>query len=275
MIDAIKGKDEKKILKIVDTVFDKGYDMEEFVSGYMKHLRKIFLLKNGVEIKDLSSEELEKYVERKDIFSSFLLLQMLNRLSLLTLKMKKSAITRILLELELLTLARLEDTVQIKELLQRIEKMNEGVTVDNIREENYNYEINNETETANKTRDESLETIWNQLVGKVAEERRQLAGIRENFTPLSLEKGLCTIRINNPNGFIIDELEQKGGQKLIEDVLTSITGEKIKVRFVEKNRKSVKEKKTTKSKKNSLKENEMIKKAQEILKAKIVNPNKD
>lgn len=273
LIDAIKGKDEKKILKIVDTVFDKGYDMEEFVSGYIKHLRKIFLLKNGVEIKDLSSEELEKYVERKDIFSSFLLLQMLNRLSLLTLKMKKSAITRILLELELLTLARFEDTVQIKELIQRIERMNGGVTVDNIREENYNYEINYETETANKTRDESLETIWKQLVGKVAEERRQLAGIRENFTPLSLENGLCTIRINNPNGFIIDELEQKGGQKLIEDILTSITGEKIKVRFVEENRKKEEKRKTTKSKKIVLKESEMIKKAQEILKAKIVKSN--
>ncbi|GAG77910.1 unnamed protein product, partial [marine sediment metagenome] len=30
LTDSIKGKDEKKILKIIDTVFDKGYDMEEF-----------------------------------------------------------------------------------------------------------------------------------------------------------------------------------------------------------------------------------------------------
>lgn len=274
LTDSIKGKDEKKILKIIDTVFDKGYDMEEFVSGYIKHLRKLFLLKNDVEISDLSSEELSKYIERENTFSSFLLLQILNRLSVLIRKMKNSAITRILLEIELLTLSRLEDTVQIKELIQRLEKMKEGAFISSIQEENTRYESNYETEMVSEIRDTSLETLWKELVEKVSKKRRPLAAILYNFHPISFENGLFTINIKEPNSFLQAQLDQNGGRKLIEEILASITGKKIKVEFVEENSGREEKKKTTKSKKEALKDNDMVKKVQEILKAKILKPNK-
>ncbi|MCK4232896.1 hypothetical protein KAX75_00585, partial [candidate division WOR-3 bacterium] len=89
--------------------------------------------------------------------------------------------------------------------------------------------------------------------------------------PLSLENGLLTIQIENPNGFIKDELEQKGGKKLIEDIISRTKGEKIKVKFVETKTKNEEKKKPVKTKKGSLKDNEMVKKVQEILNAKIVN----
>ena len=271
LTDAIKEKEENEILNIVDEVFDKGYDMEEFVLGYIKHLRKIFLLKNSVEITDLSREELNRYIKRKDTFSSFILLQMLNRLSFLTHKMKNSAITRILLELELLTLSKLGDTIQISELIQRIEKLKENTRINKIEEENLSYSTNNNSLITDNSNSTSLETLWEKLSEEIIEERRQLAGIRKNLLPLSLENGLLTIQIENPNGFIKNELEQKGGKKLIEDIISRTKGEKIKVKFVETKTKNEEKKKPVKTKKGSLKDNEMVKKVQEILNAKIVN----
>lgn len=274
LMDAIKVKDEKKILRIIDTVFDKGYDMEEFLSGYIKHLRKIFLLKNGVEIEDLSQEEKDKYIERKAFFSSFLLLQMLNRLSILIGKMKNSTITRILLEIELLTLSRLDDTVQIKELIQKVEKMQEGMFTNTVDEENYDYKTNDVTEAMSEIKDDSVETIWKKLTKEISKKKRSLAALLYNFQPLSLENGVFNIKINETNNFQKEHLEHNGGNKLIEDTLASITGEKMKVKFIEESsKKSEGERETSESNKEVLRKHKMVKRAQEILKGKIINPN--
>jgi len=263
LTDAIKRKDEKKILGIIDTVFDKGYDMEEFVSGYIKHLRKIFLLKNEVEIPDLSDKELDMYDKQKNAFSSFVLLQMLNRLSFLIKKMKNSAITRILVEIELLSVSKFQDTVQIKELIERIENLKELPLVSETVEESYNYETQIENEVGNS----SLDKIWEELVETVRKKKQSLGAILHNFRPLSLEKGLLTVDIKGPKSFLMEQLEQNGGEKLIGEILTSIRKEKTGIKFVEEKKKTEKKKKTM-MKGESLRDNEMVKKAQEILNAK-------
>ena len=264
LTDAIKGKNEKKILGIIDTVFDKGYDMEEFVSGYIKHLRKIFLLKNEVEIPDLSGKELDMYAKQKNAFSSFVLLQMLNRLSFLIKKIKNSSITRILVEIELLSVSRFQDTVQIKELIERIENIKELPLISETVEESYDYE----TQIENEMGDSSLDKIWEELVETVRKKKRALGAILHNFRPLSLEKGLLTVKIKGPKSFLMEQLEQNGGEKLIGDILTSITKEKTGIKFVEEKKKTEKKKKTM-TKGESLRDNEMVKKAQEILNAKV------
>jgi DNA polymerase-3 subunit gamma/tau len=272
LTDAIKERDEKEILSIVDTLFDRGYDMEEFVSGYMKHLRRIFFLKNNVTISDLSPEETERYNAQKDLFSGFVLLQILNRLSFLIRRMKNSTITRVLLELELLILSRFEDTLQISELIQKLENGGGNPEKNRVKEEESHYKTeteNNETPSKIETHDLSLDTIWEKVSEEIISKRRQLAGIKENFHPLSLDKGLLTIQIESHNGFIKNELEEKGGKELIEETFSAITGEKTRIKFTHSQTPSKRVEEKGKKKK-TLKENTMIKKVKEILDAEII-----
>ena len=273
LTEAIEGKDDNKILGIVDKAFEKGYNMEEFVSGYIRHIRKLFLIKNGVKIESLSEKERARYIEKKDIFSSFLLLQMMNRLSLLIRKMKNSSMARALLEIELLTLSRLKDTLEVKELIKRIEKMQGGIPQDRIAEEEPHYETNTDNNREEYSGDYTLETLWKKLVEEVGVENRPLAAVLQNFHPLSNENGIFTIKNDEQNGFFKEQLERKDGKRTIEKILTNITGKKMNLRFIQGEKREKGRKKNTKKGSEvagNLKENEMVKKAQKILKAKIV-----
>lgn len=271
LTDSIKRKDENKILDIINDAFDKGYNMEEFVIGYIKHLRKIFLLKNEVEIPDLSKSERTKYENIIDYFSNFLLLQFLNRISLLIRKMKNSAISRILLEVEFLTLSRFEDSVHIKELLKSIENNNPGKPPNKIEEKSNHY---NTTLNQNKTskKPEQLENVWNELVNKICSLNPPFAGILQNMQPLDFENNIVSIQLQEPSGYIENELKQKNGKKLIEENLTSMMDKPIKIKFLKNSKKPRKKKKTIKAKKESnLKNHKMVKRAQKILNADIVD----
>lgn len=269
LTDAIHQKDEKGILTVVDSVFNRGYDMEEFVSGYMKHLRKLFLLKHGVELPDLSPAEQSAHDERKEYFTAFLLLQMLNRLSQLMRKMKNSAITRILLEIELLILARMGDTVALTELLDRIEHMEEQHPP-SAEEERTPYAAQEDQQAHEYCSPPSLEALWKHVIGKIEKERRPLAGTLYHATPLSLEDNELKVGIRGSNSFFHEQIEQNGGRELIEEMLAAETGNRVKISFIElEEAKPEKGKKSTEKKKGDLRNHEMVRKAQKILKAKI------
>jgi DNA polymerase-3 subunit gamma/tau len=266
LTDSIKKKDENKILNIIDDAFDKGYNMEEFVIGYIKHLRKIFLLKNEVEIQDLSKSERTKYEQVVGYFSNFLLLQFLNRISLLIRKMKNTAISRILLEIEFLTLSRFEDSVHIQELLKSIENMDPEKSTNKTKENFENYNTTSDQNTENKE-NHNFENVWDDLVNKICSLNPPFAGILQNLKPSGYENDVVTIKLQEPYGYIENELKQKNGKKLIEENLTSMMGKPIKIKFLKDNKKSSpKEKKESK-----LKEHKMVKKAQKILNAEIVD----
>jgi DNA polymerase-3 subunit gamma/tau len=267
LTDAIHQKDENGILTVIDTVFNRGYDMEEFVSGYMKHLRQLFLMKHGVELPDLSPTEHEEYDERKGYFTGFLLLQILNRLSQLMRKMKNSAITRILLEIELLILSRMGDTIELAELLQRIEHLKE-CEPSTAAEEAVPYGAREECEANEHDPNISLEALWKRTIKKVEKERRPLAGILYNATPIDLKENELKVSIPGANGFFHEQIEQNGGRDLIEEILSSEIGGKVTLTFVEAKEKK-KAKKPIKKKKGDLRNHEMVRKAQKILKAKI------
>jgi DNA polymerase-3 subunit gamma/tau len=266
LTDAVNKKDENGILTVIDTVFNRGYDMEEFVSGYMKHLRKLFLLKHGVELADLSPAEQKEYDERKGYFTGFLLLQMLNRLSQLMRKMKHSAISRILLEIELLILAKMGDTVELSELISRIEHIKE-CSPQSVEEEQAPYVATENGEEIDENPPDSLENLWKCMIRKIEVEKRPLAGILYNTDPLSLENGQLKVSIRGSNSFFHEQIEQNGGRELIEEILSAETGNRIKVTFIEQQEK--KKGKKPAEKKGDLRNHEMVRKAQKILKAKI------
>jgi len=273
LMDATKTKNEKAILEIIHTVFDRGYDMEEFVSGYIKHLRKIFLLKNEVEIQDLSEQETKRYFEKKDLFSGFTLLQMLNKLSLLIRKIKNTGLSRIFLELELLTLSRMEDTIQIQTLIEKIEQMEKNAPVRNIAEGSTEYSIPIEKQEKSNTNLSSVETLWKKVIDSVRDKKNSVAAILENFLPTTYQNNVLTIKTREPNGFLKHHLEHKDGTKIIEKALQIITGEKVKLSVIEELTKKESKTQPSGTKENSLMNDEKIKRAQEILHAEIAKPN--
>jgi DNA polymerase-3 subunit gamma/tau len=267
LTDAVHQKDENSILTVIDTVFNRGYDMEEFISGYMKHLRKLFLLKHGVELSDLSGAEQTESDKRKGYFTGFLLLQMLNRLSQLMRKMKNSAISRILLEIELLILAKMGDTVELSELVNRIEQIKE-CSPQLVEEEQVPYVAAENSEPIGENPSPSLKTLWKRMISKIEGEKRPLAGMLCNADPLSLENNVLKVSIQGPNSFFHEQIEQNGGRELIEKILSTETGNRIKVIFIEQQEKK-EGKKPAEKKKGDLRNHEMVRKAQKILKARV------
>ncbi|OQX54321.1 MAG: hypothetical protein B5M53_05940 [Candidatus Cloacimonas sp. 4484_209] len=278
LTNAIIPKDEKKILEIVNIIYDKGYDTEEFISGYIKHLRNIFLIKNSVEIKELSPDEREKYEKLNKNFSNFDLLQMLNRLSQLNKRMKHSTISRILLEIELLTISHIKDTQFIEDLIKKVEKMEKNTELINpLEEEIENNDIDMNKEIKNNSTNDPAKSLWNNLRDEIGKKKRSLSVTLSKCHPIEFSGDILKVQVKEMNGFFKEHLDHNGGVKYIENVLHSITGQNIRIIFVETKKQTIKENIDIQNKKPTkqgvLKKHPTVKRVQEILGAEIVEPD--
>ncbi len=127
--DAILARDCERLVGIVETVFEKGYQPMQFLEDLMAHGRDLLLAR---VLPDPSSqvagspEEIKALVERAGAFSEDDLLRLLELLAREEPRLKTSAHPRFLLEALAIKLARLADLRPIEELIARLEASPEG-----------------------------------------------------------------------------------------------------------------------------------------------------
>lgn len=127
--DAVKEKNIKTGLELVDQIVKLGYDFQDFLSGLSEHLRNLL-----VAVTTKSSELIEatefyknKYMDESKNFNESDILRMLKIVNDAELSIKWAPQPRLKLETVITHLASLDSTVKIQELIEKIEKLEKSL----------------------------------------------------------------------------------------------------------------------------------------------------
>jgi len=124
LTDAFAQKDAAKALGVFDQICAKGADLEDFLDQLLYHLRNLLVVrwkKYSEELLGLSEPEEEEYAQRAEQFKEGDILRMMQAVSDLKLSMSRLTDPKILAEAELVKLAWLDSTVDLKEVLEELQ----------------------------------------------------------------------------------------------------------------------------------------------------------
>jgi DNA polymerase-3 subunit gamma/tau len=121
LLDAISGKKPDRTIAAVEEVLQKGYDLEEFLTGLEEHVRNLLFARIpgalDSESRNPGPEILKKLTEQSNGFSEGDLLRMTELLHKAQSDLRWSTYPRFLVEITLLKMAYMDSTLSIEQLL--------------------------------------------------------------------------------------------------------------------------------------------------------------
>ncbi len=127
--DVFRNKDTKAALDLVQEVIRSGYDIKEFVSGLAEHFRNMLIAKttNTTNLIEESEVHRKRYASDSAAFSLHDLLRIINATTNTENSIRYSAQPRFKLEVMLVQLTKMEQSVKIDELLSQIDELSKGL----------------------------------------------------------------------------------------------------------------------------------------------------
>lgn len=125
--EAVAGKESGLVFKLVDDLSAIGTDPAEFMRGFAEHFRNLLMLKSAGE-KAIEGTEvyLEKMQTLSAVFSELELIRLMKIAFEASGELKRSQTPVLGLELRLLTMMKLSDSAELKELLKALQSKSSG-----------------------------------------------------------------------------------------------------------------------------------------------------
>ncbi|HDZ86060.1 MAG TPA: DNA polymerase III subunit gamma/tau [Actinobacteria bacterium] len=124
--DIILNKETLQCLKYVDRLMDKGFDLRQFTAELIQHFRSITIAlttNDAADIIHTTPENLNRIKSQASRFQIFEAIKAIDLLSDVYRQMRYSADTRLLLEIALIKLTKLDSDVSLEGLLYRVEEL--------------------------------------------------------------------------------------------------------------------------------------------------------
>jgi DNA polymerase-3 subunit gamma/tau len=135
--DCISEKNINEAFAISKEVIDKGYELQETLSGMIEHFRNLLTIKatNDVNLIETSENYLQKYQQTAEKFTKADLLRFVQIINQTEASLRFVSQPRIKFELALVQLASIDKVLEIKDLIEEIRKIEE-ISGDNSNENN-------------------------------------------------------------------------------------------------------------------------------------------
>lgn len=258
--DAIAARDEKQVLSVFQKQADAGADLKQFLDDLLEHFRNLLIARTAgdkAELFALATAERERYVTAAQTFAEGDLLRMLSSLGALKTEFDKLSQPRIFLELELVKLARLDRTVEIANLIRRLEGGSMGgrhptnapleLLLGETTEQNPPRRSGSPTantsvpvKTSSALEKEVATAIpvasvknfilddirrgWPTFVEKLRAEKPTLAAILYEGKAAQVEGNIVTVEVPNGQKFHLQMLEKRENLRLVEEILSTACG---------------------------------------------------
>jgi DNA polymerase-3 subunit gamma/tau len=259
--DAIAQRDSVKGISILDQLMDSGIDLPEFVNSLIQHLRNLLVGKvagDSTVLFDLSENYIQKYKEKSGDFSETDLLRMIKAVAELNQNLKRTSDPRILLEMTLMKLLKMESSVNLEEVLSKLDLLKgcnpsptgSGGPIMNrsssgrpsesakqagsVEKEHESAPPAQEDSYSTKTEQLSVDEIrrgWNQVLGKVKKTKLSLWSLLKEGEVLNLADDTLTIEFHNGRTFHKKQSERRENSDLIQKALGDVFSHPLRLKF--------------------------------------------
>ncbi|NOX87636.1 MAG: DNA polymerase III subunit gamma/tau [Calditrichaeota bacterium] len=214
LTELIKDADIKNIILSANQIFETGYDLNEFLLGLEEHFRNILVLKSTgmANLIDTSELYVDRYKSLAEEFSENDLIGYLQVIGETINAVKSSQQPQLKFELGLIKLAKLPQTTQIEQLLEKIDLLKKKA------DNSLTTSANAVREEPQKTPELSLDYIkdrWSVLVDKIAEKRASLAEVLKKAEFLAFDGKKLSVSFNSEGAIV------EGEKSWIERVISS------------------------------------------------------
>ncbi len=230
IIEGIIEKDDRKILQIMENVFDKGYDLKEFIIGFIEFIRNLFLIKLDVRNPYIVGEE-HIYKEISNKLDEDTLAAIFNLAVELDRNMRNIPYSKALLELYLLKMARVPYIKKISDLLsqsQIIEVKNRIEIKENKEEKKTGDEVLIEKPVSL----EKKEDIWEKIKEKVLKKHKMgsmpLLINSLKFISFNEEKREISLEYTSHYFYHDEHIFE------LEEIAKSIVGNNVRIKIIDK-----------------------------------------
>jgi DNA polymerase-3 subunit gamma/tau len=126
--DVLSEKDVSKGLQLVEKIVSGGYDLEEFLTGLSDHLRQLLIVRStgSADLVEASEDNRKQYLETAQMFREEDVLRLIRIVLDTRMALKRAAHPRLPLELAMVRMIKLDQTVTIEDLLSRLERLGDG-----------------------------------------------------------------------------------------------------------------------------------------------------
>ena len=124
IFNAIKTKNGKELVHILDEIKSKGMALPDFMAGLIRHIRNMLIasVQGGLDSIEMNLDLKKKYIGSAKLWNSKDLLRISNVITEVEPLLKNATQPHILLELSLLKLLELDTTVVIEEMIAAYQK---------------------------------------------------------------------------------------------------------------------------------------------------------
>ncbi|MEO0292894.1 MAG: DNA polymerase III subunit gamma/tau [candidate division WOR-3 bacterium] len=220
LFNNIKKKEENEIIRRLEEIVQKGYDLKEFISGWLKFLRRIILFKMEIRKTSLPFEE-EMKIAGEDVSMDFLT-ALLNLSVELEKDLRLMNHSPIYLELAMLRMAKLP---LLEDLNTVMEKLSKSSSLEN------NPKVEKETFIAKDELEFSnVETLWNEIMKRIngIYGKNFLKTFLRDAKPISFEDNILRIKVPSTHkehlkedlSFLREAIKELTGKNVDIEILT-------------------------------------------------------
>jgi DNA polymerase-3 subunit gamma/tau len=225
LFNGIKKSEENEIIQCVEEIAQKGYDLREFTSGWLKFLRNLLLAKLGIEdITSTASNEILR--ETSEDVSVEFITAVLNLSVDLEKDMKTITHSPVYLELAMLKMARIPSLRDINTLISKI-SANTPSTVRTQEKEERGKEVEENKVNIQPPKNET--DLWNEIMKKVngTGGKNFLKAFLKDASPVSFQDKILRIQVPSTHKGHLDE-----DIHFLRNALKEVTGEDIDIEII-------------------------------------------
>jgi DNA polymerase-3 subunit gamma/tau len=261
--DAIEKRDSVKGISVLNGLIDSGTDLPEFVNSLIQHLRNLLMAKvsgDSDSLFDLSEDFIRKYKEKSSAFSEGDLLRMIKTVADLNLQLKRTSDPRVLLEMTLMKLLKMESSVSLEEVLDKLNLLQGGLSGSNpvnpsnsrkrpdksdspgstprslktVNKEEMTSVSTAKAKSSDQVTELSIEDIqrgWNETLGKIKKTKVSLWSLLKDGEVMGFADDMLTIEFHNGRNFHKKQAERKENFNLIQKTLGEVFEQPLGLKF--------------------------------------------
>ncbi|WMM24552.1 DNA polymerase III subunit gamma/tau [Tissierella sp. MB52-C2] len=259
IIDNIIGKNLESVLEIIDEVIQNGKDIHQFIKDLIMHFRNLMIIKtskNPLELIDIDEELLEKYMEQSKNLELSFILKSLDILTTADEKAKWSTQPRIILEMAVIQITKIEDSFSLEERIKRLEqgvpqkrevvkeqpklentyvKNIQEVKKEEIKKEEYQEELPEKESFTDDGKDLEFEAItkeWQQILQSIKSKKMNIFALLIEGELISYSNNTLTIGYKEGFGFHKDAIEKPANKEFVENIVSTYFKKNIDIKFI-------------------------------------------
>ena len=251
IVDIISAKDVAAGLDVADRIIAEGVDLQEFFKSLAEHFRNMLVAKAAGDtpgLIDMDESGRQHLRKQAAAFSEEDLLRMIRIVSDHEFNLRRSPLPRLELEMALMRLIKMDATVTLKEIFQRLEQAGSSSAGFSLvpREEKKDlslFEQANGTTPPQKPNPvptasdiaapagmEPFLPQWDRVVKNVKKQKMTIGTFLAGGKPVDIEDNILTVAFPPGNGFGIDMINK--GKSIISDVLKEELGQPYQLKCV-------------------------------------------